>query len=71
MNKKLTRSTNNRMIAGVAGGLAEYLNIDPVIVRLVFLLLALAKGPGIVLYIILWLITPEADVVYEIKVTNG
>ncbi len=47
------------MIAGVCGGLAEYFVIDPTIVRLVFVLLAMFGGPGIILYIILWIITPE------------
>ncbi len=58
--KKLRRSRSDRMVAGVCAGLAEYFNIDPVLVRLVFVLLALAGGPGVLLYIVLWIIMPEA-----------
>lgn len=48
------------MIAGVCGGLAEYFNIDPVIVRVIAVLLLLPGGlPGLVPYIILWIIVPE------------
>jgi len=59
--KKLYRSTNNKMIEGVCGGIAEYFNIDPTLVRLAFVLLALAGGPGVILYIILWIIMPKAE----------
>ncbi len=58
--KRLVRSAEDRMLAGVAGGLAEYINLDPTIVRLLFVLLALAGGPGILIYAILWLVMPEA-----------
>lgn len=61
MNQKLVRSTHDRMIAGVAAGLANYLNIDPVLVRLVFVLLTLAGGHGILAYIILAILMPEDD----------
>jgi len=50
------RSSNDRVIAGVAGGLAERLGIDPVVVRLAFVVLALAGGVGVVLYLVLWAI---------------
>lgn len=60
MEKRLYRSTSNRMIAGVCGGLAEYFNIDPVIVRLIALLLLLPGGlPGFLPYIILWIVVPQ------------
>lgn len=58
-DKRLTRS-NDRMVAGVAAGLAEYFDIDPVIVRLAFVALSLLGGPGLILYIIMWVIMPEA-----------
>jgi phage shock protein C len=58
--KKLTRSSNDKMLAGVCGGLGQYLGIDSTVVRLIFVLLALAGGPGILAYIILWLVVPEA-----------
>jgi phage shock protein C len=57
--KKLRRSRSDRMVAGVCAGLAEYFSVDPVLVRLVFVLLALAGGPGVLLYIVLWIIMPE------------
>jgi len=59
--KKLHRNTRNQMIAGVGSGLAEYFGIDPTIVRLLFILLAIAGGPGILLYIILWVVMPAED----------
>src|SRR2546427_2150856 len=55
----LTRSTTDRVIAGVAGGIAERLGVDPVVVRLAFVVLALAGGVGAVLYLVIWLIAPE------------
>jgi phage shock protein C len=58
MNKKLARSTTDRMIAGVCGGLAKYFDLDPAIVRLVFLLFTLAGGAGPLIYLILWIIMP-------------
>ena len=58
MERKLYRSRNDSRIAGVCGGLGEYLDIDPTLVRLVFVLLALTGGHGVLLYIILWLIVP-------------
>jgi phage shock protein C len=60
--KKLYRSANNKMIAGVAAGLGEYLNIDPTLVRLGFIVLALMGGPGLVAYLIMWLVVPQEPV---------
>ncbi len=58
--KQLTRSTTARMIAGVCGGLGQYANLDPTVVRLIALLLLFVTGPGVVVaYIILALIIPE------------
>ena len=58
--KALTRSKSNRMIAGVCAGLADYLNIDPTVVRLLFVLGFFLAGPGIVIaYIIMAIVTPE------------
>lgn len=59
MNKRLYRSLNNRMIAGVCGGIGEYLNIDPTLVRLAFLALSLWGGGGILAYAIAWIVIPE------------
>lgn len=57
--KKLYRSRNGRAIAGVCAGLGKYLQIDPVIIRLGFLFLALAGGPGVIIYLIMCVVIPE------------
>lgn len=58
--KPLTRSKSNRMIAGVWAGLADYLNIDPTVVRLLFVLGFFLAGPGIIIaYLIMAIVTPE------------
>ena len=63
MEPRLARSEEERVIAGVCGGLAAYLGVDPVLVRLAFVLLIPAGGVGIPLYLILMIIMPsEADV---------
>ena len=56
---RLMRSENDKMIAGVCGGIAGYLGIDTVFVRLAFLLLLLASGVGLILYVILMIIMPR------------
>ncbi len=56
--KKLMRSSKNKMIAGVCGGLADYLNLDPTVVRLIFMLLFFLGGHGLLVYLILWLVMP-------------
>ena len=56
--KRLTRS-KDKMIAGVAGGLANYLNLDPTIIRILFVLIAFAGGASVLAYIIMWIIVPE------------
>lgn len=58
MEKKLYRSRTNKKIAGVCGGLGQYFNIDPTIVRIIFLLLLLCVGGGGLLYLIFWLAVP-------------
>ena len=65
MQKKLYRSRSNRMIAGVCAGLADYFNVDPTIIRLVFVLFALAGGPGLILYIIMAIVVPEEPVGFD------
>ena len=68
MEKKLYRSRTNSMIGGVCGGLGEYLNVDPTILRVVAVLLIFADGIGLLAYLIGWLLIPrrsemEAEVV--------
>ena len=57
--KKLERSTSDRMVSGVAGGLAKYFGIDSTIVRIAFFLLAWFGGGGVLVYLVLWLVMPE------------
>lgn len=57
--KKLYRSITDRRIAGVCGGLGEYLNVDPVILRIGFLVALLMAGGGGLLYLIMWIAVPE------------
>lgn len=57
-DKKLQRSAN-RMVFGVCGGLADYLNIDPVLVRLAFVLLTMADGVGLLIYLVLAVVMPD------------
>src|SRR5690554_3665647 len=59
MSKKIYRSKTDKMIGGVCGGLAEYFDIDPTLVRLALLLLFFARGTGLLVYIIAWIIIPE------------
>ncbi len=61
MQPRLTRSPTESMIAGVCGGLAEYFNIDPVIVRLIFVLVTLTSGLGLPVYVVLWIVMPKAS----------
>ena len=58
--QRLTRSRNNRIIAGVCGGLAEYFRLDSTLVRIVMVILGLFWGGGVVLYLALWVIVPLA-----------
>ena len=57
--KRFYRSRTDRVFAGVCGGLAEYFAIDPLLVRLLFIIFTIAAGGGVLVYIILWIITPE------------
>lgn len=56
---RLYRSSSNRMIGGVCGGLGEYFNIDPTIVRLAWIAFAFMGGSGILAYLIAWVVIPE------------
>ena len=61
--KRLYLSNSDRKIMGVCGGLGEWLEIDPVLFRVAFILLALVGGLGILVYIVLWLLIPRAPTV--------
>ncbi len=59
MAKKLYRSKEGRKIAGVCAGLGDYFDIDPTIIRLIWLAMLFAVGSGVLAYIIAWIIVPE------------
>jgi phage shock protein PspC (stress-responsive transcriptional regulator) len=61
MDRRLYRHRTNRIIAGVCGGVGEYLNIDPTFVRIFFVLLTLSNGIGVLVYFLLWIIIPPDD----------
>ncbi|HNQ24779.1 MAG TPA: PspC domain-containing protein [Phycisphaerae bacterium] len=62
-SRPLRRSTDNRVLAGVCGGLAEYLGLDPVAVRVAYVLLSILSAgfPGTLVYMVLWLLIPERE----------
>lgn len=58
--KKLYRTKEDRMIAGVCSGLAAYFKIDPIIIRVLFVVFAIIGGSSILIYLILWILIPDA-----------
>lgn len=67
MEKRIYRSRRERMIGGVAGGIAEYFEIDPVIVRFAFIALTLFNGIGLILYIVGMVIIPDQVMRVEMR----
>jgi phage shock protein C len=63
--RKLYRSKTNRQLAGVCGGLAEYFNLDATLIRVLFVVLAVLGGSGVVLYLALWIIVPRGAVTVQ------
>lgn len=61
VSRRLTRSSSDRVIAGVAGGLGRYFSIDPVVVRIVFIVGAFFGGAGLIAYAAAWLLVPSDD----------
>lgn len=59
MSERLYRARRDRVIGGVAAGLGDYLNLDPVLVRIIFVILTLFHGIGLFIYIIMWIVVPE------------
>jgi phage shock protein C len=57
--RKLYRSRSNRQVAGVCGGLAQYFNLDATLIRILFVVLAVLGGSGVVLYLAMWIIVPK------------
>jgi phage shock protein PspC (stress-responsive transcriptional regulator) len=68
--KKLYRSEKDRKVAGVCGGLGEYFDIDPVIPRIVFLVLLVGAGSGILLYLVFWFIMPTESEITSTHANN-
>lgn len=69
MHKKLYRSREHRVISGVLGGLGEYFGIDPIIVRLLFILVTIATGgiPGVIAYLVAIFVVPETPFISPSK----
>lgn len=63
--RRLKRDKQNQMIAGVCAGIADYFDLDPVIIRLIFIIGMFSAYPFFLLYIALWIITPYSDI--EVK----
>lgn len=61
MPRKLTRAKNGAILGGVCMGLGQYLSIDPVFIRIFFVLLTLSTGFGLLVYLILWIVIPRED----------
>jgi phage shock protein PspC (stress-responsive transcriptional regulator) len=63
VSRQLRRSRTNRQIAGVVGGLAEYFHIDPTLLRVIYVVgsIVSAAFPGALVYLLLWLLIPEAE----------
>jgi phage shock protein C len=59
--RKLYRSRTERMVAGVCGGLAEYFSVDTTVIRVLFLVLTLFGGSGLVVYVVMWILVPDAS----------
>lgn len=63
--KKLRRSLKDSVIGGVAGGLGEYFGTDPVIFRILFIVLTFTGGGGVLIYLLMWIFIPKAEVDFD------
>ena len=62
-SKKLYRSQKEKMVAGVCGGLGEYLDLDPTLIRIIWVVITLMGGAGLLAYLVMWIVVPlEPDV---------
>ena len=59
---RLYRSTTSRVFGGIAGGIAEYFDVDPIIIRMLFVVIAFAGGGGVLIYVILWIAIPPRPI---------
>lgn len=69
--KILQRSQKHKIIGGVCGGIGEYFDIDPVFIRLLFIVVSIVYGIGIIAYIVLWIIVPSAPIESAYSTTEG
>ena len=72
--KTLRRSITNRTIGGVCGGIAEYFSLDPVLIRLLFVVLVIFGGAGLIIYVLAWIVMPErslTDSIQDAEITNS
>ncbi len=70
-NKKIFRSVDDCIVAGICGGIAQFFEIDSSLIRILFVLLALGGGGGILIYIVLWLVIPrEKEMKIEEEIKN-
>lgn len=71
-NKKLYKSTNNKMLSGVCAGFADFIGFDPTIVRVIYALVSFFTGgfPGVIIYIMLAIIIPEDNGMIDTDATN-
>lgn len=65
IKQRLYRSRSERWLAGVCGGIGEYFNTDPTIIRVIFVLAAFIVGGGLLIYLVLWLIIPLEPEVFD------
>ncbi|MCU0512433.1 MAG: PspC domain-containing protein [Anaerolineae bacterium] len=72
VTKRLYRSRTDKKIGGVCAGLADYFHVDPTLVRILFAILAFTTGSGVLLYVVLWMVMPQApaDIMYYEKAKN-
>lgn len=71
MREGISRSRQNKIFGGVAAGLGEYLTIDPIVVRVLFVVSVLFSGIGILLYLIMWIVIPVEKYVFENTFNNS
>jgi len=71
MREGISRSRQNRVFGGVAAGLGEYLSIDPIVIRVLFVVSVLLSGIGILLYLIMWIVLPEDNITFTNNYSNS
>ena len=68
--RKLYRSIDDRWLAGVCGGLANYFNLDPTLVRIIFIVLALVGLGGVIIYLLVWVLVPPEPTEEELAIMD-